>query len=145
MARRIHREHGAVRLELGRLWFIWCARDRPSSPGHPNIPGHPTKWMIVWRRGLPEWNPRTKWKGSDAPGPYWRGCEARLQRKRGVDPEDARCRFPNCDDLGCLHHLSEQKRAELKRLHAARAAESKRYRDAWRRRYDMDAEPGRDK
>jgi len=53
--------------------------------------------MIAWRRRLPEWNSRTEWEGSDKPGPYWKGCDARLQRARGVDPEDAICRFPKCE------------------------------------------------
>jgi len=82
---RTHREWGSLRLELGPLWLIRCA------------PGHPNKWMICWRTGLPEWDPRTKWEGSDKPGRYWKGCDARRSRKRGVDPEDAICRFPNCD------------------------------------------------
>jgi hypothetical protein len=128
MSWRIHREHGSTRLELGRLWLIWCAGPQPGSLGHPN------KWMIVWRRGLPEWDPRTKWEGAEKPGPYWGQCEARLQRKRGVDPEDAVCQFPYCDDLGCLRRLSEQKREELKRLDAERKAEGKRYREAWQSR-----------
>jgi hypothetical protein len=33
---------------LGRLRLIWCVGPRPGSLGHPN------KWMIVWRRRLPE-------------------------------------------------------------------------------------------
>jgi hypothetical protein len=45
---------GDVRLEFGCLWFVWCASDRLS--------GHPNRWMIVWRRGIPEFNPTTKWK-----------------------------------------------------------------------------------
>ena len=44
---RIHREWGSVRIEIGRLWLIRCA------------PGHPNKCMIVWRTGLPEWDPTT--------------------------------------------------------------------------------------
>jgi len=87
--------------------------------------------MVVWRQSLPEWDPKTKWEGSDDPGPYWRGCDARLQRKRGVDPEDAICRFPNCD---CLSHLPERQREELKRLHVERAEEGKRYKEAWLRK-----------
>jgi len=55
----IHREDRAVRLELGRLWFIRCAPNRPSTPGHPPIAGHPNVWMIVWRRRLPEWDPKS--------------------------------------------------------------------------------------
>jgi len=47
---RIHREDGAVRLELGRLWFVRCAPPRPGSAGHPNC------WMVAWRRRLPEWD-----------------------------------------------------------------------------------------
>jgi hypothetical protein len=35
---RIHRERGAVQLELGRLWLVQCA------------PGHPNRWMIGRRR-----------------------------------------------------------------------------------------------
>jgi hypothetical protein len=122
---------GAVWVDIGRLRLIWCAPDRPSTPGHPNIPGHPGRWMIVWRRATPEWDPRTKWQGSNEPGPCWRGCNARLQRKCGVDPEDARCGFPNCD---CLRQLSGWKREELKRHHAERAAESEHYKSAWLKR-----------
>src|SRR5262245_3542846 len=84
--------------------------------------------MIVWRRGVSEWDPKTKWQGSDKPGPYWKGCDARLQRKRGVDPEDAICRFPNCD---CLRHLPEREREELKRIDAERKAERKSYKEQW--------------
>jgi hypothetical protein len=94
---RIPREDGATRIELGRLWLIRWAPNRPSTPGHPNIPGHLNVWMIVWRRKTPEWAPQTNWIGSENFGRYWRGCEARLQRARGIDPEDARCRFPKCD------------------------------------------------
>jgi hypothetical protein len=45
---------GAVWLELGRLRLIWCAPPRPGSLGHPN------KWMLVWRRRLPEWDRKTQ-------------------------------------------------------------------------------------
>ena len=41
---------GAVWIDLGPLRLIRCAGPRPGSPGHPN------KWMISWRRRLPEWN-----------------------------------------------------------------------------------------
>jgi hypothetical protein len=51
-----HPTWGATWLNLGRLRLIWCVPDRPSSSGHPNIPGHPNKWMIVWRRRHPEWD-----------------------------------------------------------------------------------------
>jgi hypothetical protein len=119
-------EAGAMRLELGRLWLIWCTPDRPSTPGHPNIPGHPNKWMIVWRRGVPEWDSKTKWAGSGKPGLYWKECSARLERKRGVDPEDARCQFPNCD---CAK-LSVEEKAAWER----RRAEGIAYREAWKRR-----------
>jgi hypothetical protein len=94
--------------------------------------------MLVWRRGLPEWDPRTKWQGSDKPGPYWKGCAVRLESIRLNQPIqqlEARCRFPNCDEL-CLRHLPERERAELKRLDAERKAESKRYRDEWIRKLD---------
>jgi hypothetical protein len=101
-------------LHVGRLWLLWCALR------------HPNRWMIVWQRGLPEWDSRTKWKGSDKPGPYWKGCTARLERKRGVAPEDARCRFPNCD---CMK-LSEDEKKEWERLRAERVA----YREGWVRR-----------
>jgi len=88
--------------------------------------------MIVWRRKLPEWDPRTKWEGNDEPGRFWKGCDARLQRTHSVDNEDAPCRFPNCD---CLSHLPEWRREELKRLDAERKAESKHYREEWTRLY----------
>jgi hypothetical protein len=89
------------------------------------------------RRGMhaaSEWDPNTKWEGVEHPSRYWRGCEARLQRKRGVDPEDALCRFPNCDELGCLRHLPEWERETLKCIDAERKAESKRYKEAWMRK-----------
>jgi hypothetical protein len=127
----IRREHGAVRVELGRLWLIWCAPDRPSSPGHPDVAGHPNRWMIVWRRGLLECDSQTKWAGSDKPGMYWKGCAARLERARGVDPEDARCRFPNCD---CC---PERRRQEWERQRAEGAA----YREEWMRRLRNEASP----
>jgi len=82
--------------------------------------------MIIWRRGLPEWNPRTKWEGSSEPGCYWKDCAARLERKRGVDPEDAVCRFPHCD---CAR-LSPQEQEERERVRAERSA----YREEWVRR-----------
>ena len=44
-------EHGATRLEFGRLWFVWCAVAPANSRAH----GHPNKWMIVWRRNNPVW------------------------------------------------------------------------------------------
>jgi hypothetical protein len=49
---RIHRECGSVRIELGPLSLTWCA------------PGHSNRWMIAWRRGLPEWDATTsgRWK-----------------------------------------------------------------------------------
>jgi hypothetical protein len=50
-----HPTWGAVWIDLGRLRLIWCVGPRPGSLGHPN------KWMIVWRRGLPEWDPTTHW------------------------------------------------------------------------------------
>lgn len=58
---RIHREGSALRFELGRLWLIRCA------------PGHPNRWMIVWRRGLPEWD---------------RESHGRLKAARAVTPEE---------------------------------------------------------
>jgi hypothetical protein len=50
---RIHRE-------LGRLWLIRCARH----PSGKRTLDHPNAWMVVWRRGLPEWDPTTsgRWK-----------------------------------------------------------------------------------
>src|SRR5262245_11587 len=80
-----HPTWGAVWLDLGRLRLIWCAPPRPGSPGHPN------RWMVVWRRGLPEWNAVAwnagiRWQGATVPGLFWRSCDARLQRQRGVDP-----------------------------------------------------------
>jgi hypothetical protein len=117
---------GAVWIDIGRLRLIWCAPNRLSTPGHPEIPGHPNKWMIVWRRQLPERDPKTKWAGNERPGPYWKGCDARLQRKRGVDPEDARCRFPRCD---CAN-ISE----DAKREWWTRVSQRLAYRDEWVRR-----------
>ncbi|PWT77744.1 MAG: hypothetical protein C5B58_16345 [Acidobacteria bacterium] len=108
---RIHREWGSLRIELGSLWLIRCA------------PEHPNRWMVVWRRGLPERDPRAKWMGSEKPGSYWRGCDARLQRARGVDPEDALCRFPNCT---CAN-ISPEEKQEWERLRAERLA----YRERW--------------
>jgi hypothetical protein len=104
--------------KLGRLRLIRCA------------PKHPNTWMIVWRRKAPE-RPQTKWAGSDEPGRYWKGCDARLQRKRGVDPEDAVCRFPSCD---CWHRLPEWRREEWERRceeWKRRRAEGEAYRKAW--------------
>jgi len=37
-----HPTWGATWIDLGRLRLIWCASK------------HPNRWMIVWRRGLPE-------------------------------------------------------------------------------------------
>jgi hypothetical protein len=125
---RIHRERGATRLELGRLWFIWCAPDRPSTPGHPNIAGRPNKWMIVWRRGLPEWDPTTKWKGADEPGPYFKGCIRRQLHEPGYPLTG--CKFPKCN---CGKGKEWESRCqEFER----REAEGKAYREAWMRRRD---------
>jgi hypothetical protein len=44
-----HPTWGAAWLDLGRLRLIRCA------------PAHPNRWMIVWRRKLPEWN-RAQWE-----------------------------------------------------------------------------------
>jgi hypothetical protein len=47
----LEREHGATRLEIGRLWFVRCAPERPNAPGYSNaVPSHPNAWMIAWRR-----------------------------------------------------------------------------------------------
>jgi hypothetical protein len=102
---RIHREWGSVRIELGPLWLIRCA------------PGHPNKLMRVWRRGLPEWNPRTHWIGNEKPGKFWRGCVARLERMRAGDIINGpRCRFPKCN----CPPPSPEIIAELKALAKAR-------------------------
>jgi hypothetical protein len=57
-------EYNAVQVKLSRLLFIWCAPNRPNPPAqgdpkykHPDIPGHPNKWMLVWRRSnYPIWH-----------------------------------------------------------------------------------------
>jgi hypothetical protein len=42
-------EWGATRLEVGRLWLVWCA------------PKHPHRWMIIWRAGdFPTWKGNAK-------------------------------------------------------------------------------------
>jgi hypothetical protein len=84
--RLLRREHGATRIALGPLWLIWCAGNRPSSPGHPPIWGHPNTWMVVWRRKVPGWNPRPKFVGSD----LQRDCRAVwLVRKSNAEHDDA--------------------------------------------------------
>src|SRR5262245_26497368 len=83
-----HPTWGVVWIDIGRLRLVWCAPDRPSISGypgeHPNIPGHPNKWMIVWRRKLPEWGPTTSGR--------WKPLPARLteadRRKFGVERAD---------------------------------------------------------
>jgi hypothetical protein len=58
-----HPTWNAVWITLGPLWLIWCAPDRSSGEEHPDIPGHPSVWMLAWRRGTPEWDPaKGKWK-----------------------------------------------------------------------------------
>jgi hypothetical protein len=62
---RVRRGHGpptwgAVWLDIGRLRLIRCA------------PKYLDRWMVVWRRRQPEWDPKTKWKGADEPGPFTR-------------------------------------------------------------------------
>src|SRR5262245_59264694 len=119
-----HPTWGAVWLDLGRLRLIWC------------VPKHPNRWMILWRRGLSEWDPKTKWAGSETPGPFWRSCDARLQRKRGVDPADAPCRFPKCE---CWRHLPKSRREEWdhRRQEWERAqAESAAYVQRWKATLD---------
>jgi hypothetical protein len=44
-----HPTWGATWLDVGRLRLIKC------------VPRHPNSWMVVWRRGLPEWN-REEWE-----------------------------------------------------------------------------------
>jgi hypothetical protein len=130
--------HGTTRFEFGRLWLVRGAPDRPSAPGHPDIPGHPNAWMLVWRRRAPEWDPRTRWAGSDKPGMYWRRCAARLERARGVDPEDARCRFPKCD---CWRELPEQRREEWDRAAKEwerRRAEGTAYKERWKQKLERE-------
>jgi hypothetical protein len=119
----IRREQGATRLMLGRLWLIRCASDRPSTPGHPNIAGHPNTWMVVWRRRLPEWNPKTKWAGSDKPGPYFKGCIRRSLREPGYPLTG--CNFPKCD---CGRGAEWERRCAE---YARREAEGAAYREAW--------------
>jgi hypothetical protein len=120
-------EYGAKWFDIGRLRFIWCAAKPPSV--HPNV------WMIVWRRKLPAWaGPRSKWLGSDTPGPYWKGCTARLERARGVAQEDAVCRFPKCD---CWHRLPEERRGEWDQRREEwerRRAEGAAYTEEWKRK-----------
>src|SRR5215831_10284547 len=91
-AMRLHREWGSVRIELGRLWLIRCARH----PSGRRTLDHPNAWMTCWRRKLPEWDPATKWQGSEEPGPYWRGCDSRLKDKDDYG-HFARCLFPDCE------------------------------------------------
>jgi hypothetical protein len=78
---RIHREWGSVRIELGPLWLIRCARH----PSGRRTLDHPNAWMIVWRRGLPEWDPKTSGQ--------WKTLPARLteadRREFGVERADA--------------------------------------------------------
>ena len=77
---RIHREWGSVRIELGPLWLIRCARH----PSGRRTLDHPNAWMIVWRRGLPEWDPKTSGQ--------WKTLPARLteadRREFGVERAD---------------------------------------------------------
>jgi len=125
-----HPTWGAVWIDFGRLRLIRCARH----PSGRRTLDHPNAWMIVWRRGLPEWDPQTKWEGSDTPGSYWKGCDARLERKRGANPEDARCRFPKCD---CWRRLPEWRRKEWDdhcEEWKRRRTEGEAYREEWKRR-----------
>ena len=63
-----HPTWNAVWITLGPLWFIWSAPDRSSGEEHPDIPGHPSVWMLAWRRGTPEWDPaKGKWKTTKPP------------------------------------------------------------------------------
>jgi hypothetical protein len=142
-----HPTWGAVRLELGRLWLIWCASNRPSAPGHPAIHGHPFCWMIAWKRDLPEWDPRSrwdprrKWKGSNAPGPFFKGCRRRRLHEPGYPLTG--CKFPKCD---CGSGEEWRRRGEE---FERREAEGRAYREEWMRRagvsewYDDDKAAGR--
>ena len=114
-----HPTWGATWLDIGRLRLIRCARH----PSSNRALDPPNKWMIVWRRRLPEWNPRTKWAGSDEPGPYFKDCIRRALREPGYPLTG--CKFPKCD---CGRGEQwERRRAEFER----REAEGAAYREAW--------------
>jgi len=85
---RIHREWGAVWIDIGRLRLIWCARH----PSGKRTLNHPNKWMLVWRRGQPEWD-RAGWErlrqlrlaiGHAEGDPDCDCAWCRLRRKEGV-------------------------------------------------------------
>jgi hypothetical protein len=71
----------------------------------------------------PEWNPRTKWKGSEEPGPYFKGCIRRQLKEPGYPLTG--CKFPKCD---CGRGEQWERRCkEFER----REAEGAAYREAW--------------
>ena len=89
---RIHREWGSVRIELGRLWLVWCAPERPCISGypgeHPNIPGHPNRWMIIWRTKSPEWDLASgRWKTLPAKLDEADRREFGIERADGDEPD----------------------------------------------------------
>src|SRR6516225_2792274 len=63
---------GAACLQLGPLCCIRCA------------PKHPNRWMVVWQRKLPEWDPTTSG--------HWKTLPAKLteadRREFGVERAD---------------------------------------------------------
>jgi len=101
---RIHREGGAVRLELGYLWLIHCASR------------HPNRFMIVWRRRH-ERDPKSRGQDADAHvhAKYEFDAEMTAEREAAADPAQA-ARLRAIDQLPKLR----EKRLEKKRLSDAR-------------------------
>ena len=117
---RIHREWGSVRIELGRLWLVWCAPERPCISGypgeHPNIPGHPNRWMIIWRTKSPEWDLASgRWKTLPAKLDEADRREFGIERADGDEPDKVRLlhAFAPIACFRCNHSDAPRARKEI--------------------------------
>jgi|SRR5215472_13971000 len=112
-----HPTFGAVWLDIGRLRLIWCAPSRPSVSGYPDIPGHPNKWMIVWRRRLPEYvpGPPRRWKPLPAKLDEADRREFAVERADPDEPEKIRLleRFAPIACFQCDHSNAAKARKEI--------------------------------
>jgi hypothetical protein len=118
---RIHREWGSVRIELGPLWLIRCARH----PSGRRTLDHPNAWMVVWRRGLPEWTATTSGRWETLPALLenlardefdWRGRrEPIVERADEDEPDKVRLlqAFAPIACFKCNHPDARKARAEI--------------------------------
>jgi hypothetical protein len=113
-----HPTFGTAWLDIGRLRLIWCARH----PGGERTLDHPNKWMIVWRRKLPEFDPTTKGQWKTLPDLKqdlefdWRGRrEPIVERADENKPEKVRLleAFAPIACFECAHPNAPEARKEI--------------------------------